>query len=421
MSLGLVLTLRRLFFVEAECGGRSMMPRGPISLQDQSLDLEVSRTSQVTVAIVHDYLTQRGGAERVVLAMADAFPGAPIHTALYEPGATFPEFADLDVRPLWTNRIVALRRDHRRGLPIYPIAFSSLKLDADVVLCSSSGFAHGVHVGASSLKIVYCHTPARWLYDQSDAYLAGWNPAIRVGARILRKPLRAWDRQRARSADATLANSTMIRESIQAAYDLDAEVVPPPAPVYDPGSTRAVPGLDPGFVLCVTRLLAYKNVDAVVRAFDALPHSTLVIVGEGPEREVIDELAGNNVWCLGGVSDAELHWLYANCLGLVSAAHEDFGLTPLEAASFGKPAVVLRYGGFLDSVVEGETGLFFDEPEPGDIAKAIDEMTTRTWDVGAITRRAALYSAPIFSRRLHEVIARAGAGNPQKRHVRLDG
>lgn len=397
-----------------------MMPSTPVSSQDRHLDLEVQAGYQGTVAIVHDYLTQRGGAERVVLAMAEAFPGAPIHTALYEPEATFPEFADLDVRPLWTNRIGVLRRDHRKGFPIYPLAFSSLRLDADVVLCSSSGFAHGVRVGESSLKIVYCHTPARWLYDQSDAYLAGWNPAIRLGVQLMRQPLRTWDRHGARSADVTLTNSTMIRGAVKAAYDLEAEVVPPPAPVYDPDLAEAVPGLDPGFVLCVARLLAYKNVDAVVRAFDWLPATTLVVVGEGPEREVLDELAGPNVLCLGRVSDAHLAWLYANCVGVVSASHEDFGLTPLEAASFGRPTAVLRYGGFLDTVVEGETGVFFDEPEAGDIAKAIDEMTARTWDVALITGRAELFAGPIFTRRLHEVIARAVAANPLKRQVRLD-
>ena len=124
------------------------------------------------IAIVHDYLTQRGGAERVVLSILKMYPDAPLFTAVYNPDGTYPEFADYDVRPLWTNRVGALRRDHRRGLLIYPLAFSALKVDTDVVVCSSSGFAHGVRT--TGRKVVYCYTPPRWLYDEAHTYLAGW-------------------------------------------------------------------------------------------------------------------------------------------------------------------------------------------------------------------------------------------------------
>ncbi len=378
-----------------------------VSPQGRHADVEVQPGVEGSVAIVHDYLTQRGGAERVVLAMSDAFPDAPIYTALYAPEGTYPEFADRDVRPLWTNRVTMLRRDHRWGLPIYPLAFSSLRLDADVVLCSSSGFAHGVRVGSSSLKVLYCYTPARWLYGQSDEYLAGWNRAVRAGVRLLGVPMRAWDRHCVRSSNAMLTSSTMVCRSIKNAYGLDAELVPPPAPAHDPNSAEAVPGLDPGFVLCVSRLLSYKNVKEVVRAFAHLPNRNLVLVGEGPERKAIDLVAGSNVTCLGRVSDAQLAWLYANCIGFVSASHEDFGLTPLEAASFGKPSAVLRYGGYLDTIVEGETGVFFDYPESDHIARAVDYMASRTWDDGVITDRASLYSAQMFVAKLCDAIASA--------------
>lgn len=354
-----------------------------------------------TVAIVHDYLTQRGGAERVVLAMASAFPGAPIYTSLYEPGETFPEFADLDVRPLWTNRIAALRRDHRRGLPLYPLAFSGLKIDADMVICSSSGFAHGVRT--SGCKIVYCYTPARWLYDQAGTYLAGWSPMVRLAARAVGGPLRAWDGNAIRSADVVLTSSTAVRDRIAAAYGIDAEVVPPPAPApaRSAGLASAVPGVEPGFVLCVSRLLAYKNVDAVVQAFALLPDVRLVVVGEGPERQFLDALAGPNVSFLGRVNDAELAWLYANCVGIVSASREDFGLTPIEAAASGKPAAVLRYGGFLDTVLEGKTGVFFNEPVPAEIAGALRELLKGSWDVVSIAQRAEEFSEASFARHLH--------------------
>ena len=138
------------------------------------------------VRLVHDYLTQRGGAERVVLSLARAFPGAPLHTSLYEPATTFPSSARVDVRPTPLNRLAPLRRDHRLALPLLAPAFSRLRIDADVVVCSSSGWAHGARV--TGRKIVYCHTPARWLY-QADRYLRGRGAGARLVAGALRAPL----------------------------------------------------------------------------------------------------------------------------------------------------------------------------------------------------------------------------------------
>ena len=136
----------------------------------------------MTVVLVHDYLTQRGGAERVVLSMTRAFPHAPLYTSLYDPRATFPEFGEIDVRTLPINRLPPLRRHHRAALPLLAPSFSSLRISADVVICSSSGWAHGARV--EGRKIVYCHTPARWLY-QSDRYLRGRSQPVHTAADLL--------------------------------------------------------------------------------------------------------------------------------------------------------------------------------------------------------------------------------------------
>ena len=146
------------------------------------------------VALVHDYLTQRGGAERVVLSLTRAFPGAPVYTSLYDPGGTFPEFADLDVRTLPINRLAPLRRHHRAALPLLAPSFSRLRISADVVICSSSGWAHGTQVEGK--KIVYCHTPARWLY-QPDRYLRGRGRPLQAAASVLRSTLERWDKRAA--------------------------------------------------------------------------------------------------------------------------------------------------------------------------------------------------------------------------------
>ena len=357
--------------------------------------------SRAPVALVHDYLTQRGGAERVVLTLADGFPDAVIHTSLYDPGATFPGFRDHEVRTLPLDRVALLRDHHRLALPLLAPAFSRLHVDADVTICSSSGWAHGAHV--TGAKVVYCHNPARWLY-QRDQYLAGSSRVAGAGMALLAPALRRWDRSAAATADRYLVNSRAVRARVADVYGIDADVVPPPVDIDVLGPRRAPEGLEPGFVLCVSRLLAYKNVGAVVAAFERLPDLRLVVVGTGPLAEELAAAAPANVTVLGRVEDDELRWLYGACLGLVAASYEDFGLTPVEAAAFGRPTAALRWGGFLDTISEGTTGCFFDEPTPDAIARSVRALADGPWDEDALRAHAASYSSARFLARVHEVV-----------------
>ena len=380
---------------------------------------------RIPVALAHDYATQRGGAERVALIMAGAFPEAPLYTTLYDRDRTFPEMSELDLRVTRLNRYGALRRDHRRALPFLARAVSTSPIDADVVLASSTGWAHGFPTDGR--KIVYCHAPARWLY-QRDRYL-GTGKADESPARRARRyaasgvlgavsaPLRGWDRRAARSADLYLANSTVTQESIRAVYGIDAEVLAPPPALTAAGDRRRPGGLDalpadltaPGaFVLCVARLLPYKNVDVVIEAAAVHPDRGFVVVGDGPDRSRLQAIlmaAGlRNVVLLGRVADAELRWLYQGCAALVGASYEDYGLSPLEAATFGRPSVVLRDGGYLDTVVEGTTGVFFDLPHRQDIARALTEALDARWDPSALTDHAETFGAQRFTARLRELV-----------------
>ena len=185
------------------------------------------RSTRPSVAVAHDYLTQRGGAERVVLTLVRAFPGAPLHTTLYDPEATYPDFGAVDVRTSPLNRVAALRRDHRLALPLLAPASSRMRIDADVVVASSSGWAHGFDTDART--IVYCHNPARWLY-QTDEYLGGaaWRSPVGPPLLALRPFLRRWDRTRADRVDVYLANSRVVQRRIRATYGRDAELLPPP-------------------------------------------------------------------------------------------------------------------------------------------------------------------------------------------------
>jgi glycosyltransferase involved in cell wall biosynthesis len=368
------------------------------------------------VALAHDYATQRGGAERVALVMADAFPGAPLYTTLYDPAGTFPEFEQLDVRTSPIDRVGVLRRHHRLALPLLAPAVRATPIEADVVLASSTGWAHGFPT--TGRKVVYCHAPARWLY-QSDRYLgpargAGsgsapggatrWIAAQALG--LLAPALRSWDRRAAATADRYLANSTVTARAIREVYGIEAEILPPPPAMLPGGDQTAVEGVEPGFLLCVARLLPYKNVDVVIEAVRRTPGARLVVVGDGPERAALEHRVRDlpRVHLAGRVDDARLRWLYRNSAALVAASYEDYGLSPLEAAAFGRPSVVLRDGGYLDTVRDGVTGEFFDAPDPDLVAEAAGRALARTWDPTVLTAHADDFAAERFVGRLHEIV-----------------
>ena len=325
------------------------------------------------VAIVHDYVTQRGGAERVVLTMLRCFPGAELHTSLYEPTRTFPEFGQYRVRTLRLNHIAPLRAHHRAAFPVLATAFGHYQVDADIVLCSSSGWAHGVRT--SGRKVVYCYTPARWLY-QTDRYVGQRGRGIRsrlmtaaIGA--MRRPLEKWDQQAARSAERYIVMSRAVQSRVLSIYGLNAPILPPPPADLTAIEPDPLLGLDSGFLLCVSRLLPYKNVDVVLDSMRALPTLRLVVVGDGPEESRLRAKAPPNAHLLGSVSDARLAWLYRNCSAIIAASHEDFGLVPIEAALFGRPTAALAWGGYLDTIVDGRTGVLFEEPTTDHVVNAI--------------------------------------------------
>jgi glycosyltransferase involved in cell wall biosynthesis len=168
--------------------------------------------------------------------------------------------------------------------------------------------------------------------------------------------------------------------------------------------------IEPGYVLCVSRLLPYKNVSAVAEAFRSLSSERLVIVGAGPQEPWLRSTAASNVRLVGGIGDSELRWLYRNARALVAASNEDFGLTPLEAAAFGKPVAALRWGGFLDTIAEGTTGLFFNEPSPREIATTVRDVLARHWDAAALKLHASLFAEDRFIARIREVVREAAEG-----------
>lgn len=356
------------------------------------------------VAIAHDYLTQRGGAERVVLAFAHAFPDAEILTSVYNAETTYPEFRQRRIRTSWLTRVPQFRTDPRRALPLLGLVWSAMEVgDVDVVLCSSTGWAHGL--SARVPKVVYCHNPARWLY-QSEDYGSSTGRTGRLAMNALSRPLRAWDRRAAHSAAVYVANSSVVAGRIVEAYGIQASVLNPPAAISG-GALEAVPGIAPGFLLTVGRSRGYKNTAAVAEAVAGIEGERLVAVGGVPEGNWPDRIKG-----LSDLTDAQMRWLYANAAALVACAREDFGLTPIEAYGAGTPAVVLRSGGYLDTTVDGVTGEFAEDSSPAAIAAAIRRLRTRDYDSVRIKHHAASFGLDQFTARIRGIVYQAADRRP---------
>lgn len=348
------------------------------------------------VVLVHDYLNQRGGAERSVLEMAAMFPGAPLYTSLYRRESTFPEFARLDVRTTLLDRIPVDRR-FRMLFALYPAAFRSLgALDAELVISSSSGWAHFVRTSPRAFHAVYCYNPARWLYGE---YL-GRGAAQRAVAPIARA-FRHLDSRAARRPDLYIAISRVVRDRIRRHYGRDAPVVYPPVNVE-----RFTPAPRGERLLVVSRLLPYKRVDLVV---DAATRAGLGldVVGSGPALADLRRRAGPTVRFLGRLPDAEITQLFEHCSAFCLPGTEDFGITPVEANAAGKPVVAFAGGGALETIKEGVNGVFFRKQTPAallDALRACDEIDTPPERIAENAQR---FSAETFRTRLTSVLAQA--------------
>lgn len=358
----------------------------------------------MNVVIVHDYLTQRGGAERVVLELARAFPGSTLMTSVYDPDGTYPEFADLPVRTLGLERIPAVRHDPRLALPVLADLFRSQQVDADVLLCSTSGFAHLVR--NRGVKVVYCHNPPRWLYQWDDYRLRLPKPA-QMPLVMLRRRLLRLDREGAREASLYLANSVNSAQRIRSAYGLTPRIVNPPRGLEPAGPVTPVPGIEPGFVLTIGRPRGYKRTELLLEAVAALPDVRLVTVGCRPERRWPP-----NIRQLMNVSDEQLRWLYGSARALLVCSHEDFGLTPVEAFGFGLPVGATQEGGYLETCIDGLTGLWLDHASSDALGRSIRALLARSWDADAIRRHGARWTVPVFHEKVRAAVESATRGAP---------
>lgn len=362
---------------------------------DGAADVSQSQSQYLgSVVIVHDYLNQRGGAERVVLELASMWPEAPIYTSLYRPQSTFPEFGQLDVRTSFLDRLPV---DHRfRTLfPLYPAAFRSLgTVDADLIISSSSGWAHAVRTSDRAFHAVYCYTPARWLYG--DGYMGA------SAGQLLLAPfapaVRRWDLAAAHRPDLFIAISELVRQRIRTRYGREAPVVYPPVDI-----DRFHPTARGNRLLVVSRLLPYKRVDVIV---DAATRASigLDIVGDGPALAELRGKAGPTVRFHGRLPDAEVVELFQDCRAFCMPGCEDFGITPVEANAAGKPVVAFACGGALETLEEGVTGAFFAEHSVDAVLAALRRCDALGSSPELIAERAQRFSREVFRGRLRTVL-----------------
>ena len=348
------------------------------------------------VAIVHDYLNQAGGAERVVGVFHRMFPDAPIYTTILDRDRIWPDLRQADIRTTWMQRLPGLRAHFKKYLLFYPWAIESLDLRAyDVVLSSSSAFAKGARARPGAVHLCYCYTPMRFAW-QHERYVA----RERIGrvSRLALAPaiawLRRWDLRTAARPDQYIAISSVVAERIRRWYGRDSQVIPPPVDITRFGPSDGVDG----YYLIVSRLNGYKRIDLAVEAFSrmGLP---LFVVGDGPQRPELERRAGANIRFLGALPDSEVATLYARCQALVLPGEEDFGLTVIEANASGRPVVAFGAGGALDSVIDGVTGVLFEHQTIDSLIAAVHKCGRQVWRTEVLRRHAEDFGEEAFRSR----------------------
>lgn len=373
-------------------------------------------TASRGAAIAQDWLADEAGSERVTLEFSRILANAPIYTSFFNP-AIFDRAIDPRRVHTWPlQRLLGPTRHFRSLLPLYPAYFSLLDLrDYQLVLSSSVAFTHAVRTEPTAMHISYVYTPLRYAWDL-DSYLAGsaWGLPARVGSRALRGVLKRWDVATASRPDVVVAISEAVRERIKRHWKRDAEVIYPPVDVEEiPLSTH-----DDGFLLVAARMLAYRRLDIAVDACTALGRE-LVVVGDGPERAHLERRAGGSVRFLGRVDRPQLLDLFARCHAYLVPGIEDFGIAPVEAMAAGKPVVGYRGGGVAETVVDGSSGVLFDEQDSGSMATAIERLDGSQFDPRDIRVNAERFSTSMFRLRIVELFQRVGVDPGLYQHPEL--
>ena len=372
----------------------------------EPLPLEKARKREakpLRVALVHDWLTGMRGGEKVLEAIAALFPDAPIYTLFHFPGSVSQTLESHRIQTSFLQRAPGLREHYRRYLPLFPVAIEELDLTGyDLIVSSSHCVAKGIIPSPDALHVCYCHTPMRYAWDQEHAYFPrreGMSARLRS---LALTALRAWDVSSASRVHLFVANSSFVARRIRAYYGREAEVLPPPVDTayFSPGLAR-----DSGYCLMVSALAPYKRVELAMAACERVGME-LRVVGEGPERERLEELAGPGTRFLGHVEPRRLRDLYRGARLFLQPGVEDFGIASVEALACGTPVVAVAKGGILDIVDDGRHGVLYpDWGGPSDLAEAIDKAREIEFNSTDLRKRAESFALERFTDRLRALLS----------------
>lgn len=366
--------------------------------------LTMPRRRELRVALVHDWLTGMRGGEKVLESIAALFPEAPIYTLFHFPGSVSQALESHPIHTSFLQKAPGIRRGYRRYLPLFPVAIEELDLTGyDLVVSSSHCVAKGVIPSPDAFHLCYCHTPMRYAWDQEHAYFPQRHGTVARMRSLALTGLRAWDVSSAARVNLFVANSSFVGRRVRSYYGRDAEVLHPPVDVeyFTPGAAKE----DDGYCLMVSALAPYKRVELAIAACDRLGIE-LRIVGEGPERARLEELAGPQTRFLGSVEPSQLRDLYRGARLFLQPGVEDFGIACVEALACGTPVVAVAKGGVLDIVDEGRHGMLYpDWGGPSDLADTIDKALGMHFNKLDLRSRAESFAEDRFTARLRTLLS----------------
>ncbi len=355
------------------------------------------------IALVHDYLSQDGGAERVLRTLHRMWPEAPIFTLFHKKGSVS-GFEGADIRESYIAHLPFGRTRYQWYLPLMPQAFELFDLsEFDVVISSTSAFAKGIITKPETLHVCYCHTPTRYLWTDTKSYIADlkYPKIVKLALPRLMHRLRMVDKLAANRVDVFVANSKTVQQRIEKYYRRKSEVIFPPVNV----DLAAIATSVEDYFVSGGRLVPYKRFDLIIEVFNRAKRK-LIIFGDGPQERELRKRAKSNITFTGRISEEEKMKLLARAQAFIHPQLEDLGITAIESMAAGRPVIAYAAGGALETVIPGKTGVLFSEQSWYSLIEALYAFKPESWNPNEIRAHALNFSEAVFERKIQELISR---------------